>query len=172
MTRRHADPLPALDMAGPEAERLSPSHGALPAGALWTPAERTWVLGLDALGFILVLVGAYGAGGTRDLGSQTPWITVAMAGGGLPVIVHSVGYQLARARIRAASAVILGRVASRPARPVRLAAAPGDQVLVAGPRMRLYHRSDCPFVADKTTRPSSRSGHEAAGLAPCAVCRP
>ena len=169
---RQADPLPALEVPAPEPGELSISYGTPPRGGLWTANERKWLVALDGLGLILVLVGAYGTGGTRNLGSQTPWITVAIAGCGLPIIVHSVGYQLARARILAAAATIVSRVAFRPDRAAPGVAAAGDQVLVAGPQMRLYHRSDCPFVAAKAALPSSRAGHEAAGLGPCAVCLP
>jgi hypothetical protein len=174
MTRRLAEPLPATEEAAAAERRpaRAPSD-ALPTGGLWTTAERRCILGVDALGLALVLAGAWDASGTRELTSQAPGVTLAVAGCGLALVGHSFAYRRARGRVRAALAVIVGRRTSRRGTPAPVvASADGSTVLVAGPGMGLYHGSHCPFVADKATNQDSRSGHEAAGLKPCAVCLP
>jgi hypothetical protein len=45
-------------------------------------------------------------------------------------------------------------------------------LLVSGPRMTHYHRSDCLLMAGKEVHVADRRGHERAGLEPCEVCEP
>jgi hypothetical protein len=137
----------------------------------WPRAHRCRVVVFNAVGLGLIVSGWYRGGGTGDVPTQLAWLNVALAG----VVIAGIGDMLWLLRGR--REVILARSMFLPYRDDRRRSEPvttngHEAPLVSGPRMTLYHRSDCILMQGKEPHMASRVRHESAGLGRCEVCEP
>jgi hypothetical protein len=129
-----------------------------------------------AIGFALVCVGSYAAGGEAKPSDQMPWLGVSIVGLMFAGFTNGLWFADARRRLSRERIKTIGPGKPRP-RYARVAAAlvgpaaPSENP-VTHDRSTLYHRPDCELVLGRTTRPAPRAVHEANGRGPCEVCEP
>lgn len=160
LRRRHLDP--ALLM---ERERST-------ASAPWRSDDVAQVLIANAIGAVLVAVGAWVAHRQDTPGQQLGWINLSLAGLAVAGVMN--GLWLSRSR-RALRAAIRNLWPSEPAETWDSAAVnrPGSGELVSAPGTERYHRASCPLVAGRPeVIARSRGEHDRAGLRACEVCSP
>ena len=138
---------------------------------------------LMPLGVVLVIIGWYGAAHTSRLFEEIPYL---ISGGLLGIVLSTIGaalyfgYWLTRivagerqivdvlARVEAkldGAAVETNGGASSAA-----AASPGT--FVATPTGSMFHRPDCPVVADRPDKELRTIKLPASGMSPCKLCAP
>jgi hypothetical protein len=157
-------------------------HGmAVARTVLWTRLDRARTAMLLLLGVVLWVVGWYNASDELDVDNQIAPLNLSVAG----TLIAGVGFVLwflaGRRAVGARRRVIVERrrslVLSVEGRPSRrdqsLAPRAASPVLVAGPTLRRFHRSDCPLALGRTDwAEAGRSEHTAAGRVACGVCLP
>ena len=129
--------------------------------------------GLVAVGWVLMVVGWWGAAGRLRVEDQIGWVLLSVAGttavGLVTLLLVLAGRRAIELRLR----TVLTRAEQdhrpEPAQRVLLEAA---GALVAADGMARYHRPTCRLASGKPVRRSERSAHEAAGRRACGVCRP
>ncbi len=134
--------------------------------ALWSRRDAEWLVGLLAVGGVLVGLSWFFAAGRPDAGDQLVFVSLALVG----VVVGSaavVGW-LVRGRrfLSARRGLLLGTA------PPEAATAARAEELVAGPGGRWFHRADCLLVDGRGWTASPRREHESAGRLACPGCRP
>lgn len=171
----------ALTASPPAADRLDPSRltGVTSRTFLpWSNDAALRIILANAAALGLVITSWYLTSGETDLGTQTNWLKLGIAG----LVASGVanGLWLLRGR----RAVGLARVAllaefENGAIEVPLPHAAGSQVLVAGShvlvagdRMTRFHTVSCDLVTGKVVTAADRTDHIAAGRRPCELCRP
>lgn len=137
----------------------------------WPRAHWWRLAGFNVVGLALIVSGWYRGSGTGQVSTQLAWLNVALAG----VVVAGVGDMLWLLRGR--RGVALAQLLVLPHRDgqSRSAVSPTnghESALVSGPRMTLYHRSDCILIHGKDVHKAGRLRHESAGLGRCEVCEP
>jgi hypothetical protein len=153
------------------------SADAVPSGTsrLWSPRTAVTVAGVGTAGVVAMIVAWSATARTIRVERQVDWIPLGVAGAAALTLAMVAWVLSGR---RAVAVRLAGLATLRPTAPApsgAAASAPvaaGDGSLVAAERMVRYHRSSCPLVAAKPTRPASRSAHEAAGRRPCGMCEP
>ena len=136
----------------------------------WSRADAIRSGALALAGATVVVAGWYQAS-DRSMPSQQAGPAVVGVAGGLLAIAALVTWVAAgRRAIQRRTHHLLGEGTT--GREVLVTAIAESADLVAGPRLRRYHRADCPLAAGKGWRARPRSAHTRAGRLPCGVCRP
>lgn len=148
-------------------------HPGLCSFGPWPRSHWGWLAVFNVVGLLLIIVTWYRTSGTGSIPNQLGWVNLGLGG----LVVAGVGNALWLLRGR--RGVALARLVVVPdahiAVPVAELAKTNGQdevLLVSGPRMSLYHRSDCLLMAGKEGHIASRPEHERAGLRRCEVCEP
>ncbi|MBV9284976.1 MAG: hypothetical protein JO176_10185 [Acidimicrobiia bacterium] len=142
---------------------------------------------LMPLGVILVFIGWYGAAHTTRLFEEIPYL---ISGGLLGIVLSAIGaalyfgYWLTRLVAGERQTIeLLARIEAKldgaaiegnGARPSGGAAASGaaNGTFVATPTGSMFHRPDCPVVADRPQSELRTVKLPATGMAPCKLCGP
>ena len=152
-----------------------------PATPVLARAVREWSgWFVVAAGAVLCVLGWYGISGVSVAEQQLPYLASATIPGAALIVAGSVliasrparRTEQADARIEALYALLVADGAPDEALPPHRA--PEDaQTLLAVPGGTLYHRRDCPLVADKPTAEVVDAAAVAGrSLTPCPVCEP
>jgi hypothetical protein len=148
-----------------------------PAGP-WGADQRLvlalgWVLGVGT-----VALGWWGASGEAVVANQIPWLAVGALGvmiaGALNTAWLLAGRRAVGVRCRDSIAAPEGDEIPVTV-DLRAVAGVDDAAgvsLVAGRRMRYFHRSGCPLARGKAVTAAERNEHVKQGRKPCEVCRP
>jgi hypothetical protein len=147
--------------------------GANPARTLagpWREAQLRVVCGAQLLAVAAVVVAAAGSAYTASFDEQTNWLTLAVAGLALAVVVSASWLLHGRRRLVRRRAGLTTSIAVKFDRPVTQPDV--DLAPVASPQMNHYHRENCQLVRGKSVEPASVIEHHHAQRTPCAVCRP
>ena len=138
----------------------------------WSPRDLRRVGAGNALGFLLIAVGWGGASGETTLRSQSRCAVLSLIGLVVAGAANAAFLRRGRRALTFGTRRFVVREAPVPMPvPAPAGSAPGD-VLVAGPGLTLFHRSECRLVTGKPVRAEQRSAHEEAGREPCEVCWP
>jgi hypothetical protein len=136
----------------------------------WRTAQLRVVCLAQLLAVAVMVIATAGSSHTASFDVQTKWLTLAVAGLALAVVVSAAWLMLGRRRVVRRRAHLSNTVAAAFDRP---AAGPGAaRAPVATPQMSHYHRENCQLVRGKDARPASVIEHHRAQRTPCAVCRP
>ncbi len=153
------------------------------AGAV--PVDRWLAIAggvLMPLGVVLVLIGWYGAAHTSRLFEEVPYL---ISGGLLGIVLSTIGAALYfgywLTRIVASQRDIVETLARMDAKldgagngavAESQAATPAAGRLVATPTGTMFHRPDCPVVADRPRDELRTVTLPARGMSPCKLCAP
>jgi hypothetical protein len=157
----------------------------LPATPALTRAVREWSgWFVVAAGAVLCVLGWYGVSGESVAEQQLPYLASATIPGAALIVAGSVliasrparRTEQADARIETLYALLVADGATDGAAtgaPAPQKAPDDSQTLLAVPGGTLYHRRDCPLVADKPTAEAVDAPAVAErSLTPCPVCEP
>jgi hypothetical protein len=133
---------------------------------LWSRRDAGKLGVLLAVGGIVVVASWFFAAGRPDAGDQLVFVSLALVGTliGMGAVV---GWIVRGRRIISARRSLL--LGTAPPAPAEAASA---LELVAGPRGKWFHRSDCLLVDGRNWNASPRAAHESAGRLACPGCRP
>jgi len=167
-------------------EDLAKGLARLRRRASMLPTDRWLAIAggaLMPLGVALVIIGWYGAAHTSRLFEEIPYL---ISGGLLGIVLSTIGaalyfgYWLTRIVAGQRQMVdVLARMEARleaagleggTAAPGVAADRPGG--LVATPTGTMFHRPECPVVADRPGRELRPVTLPAAGMSPCKLCAP
>lgn len=136
----------------------------------WRTAQVRVVCLAQLLAVAVVLIATAGSSHTASFDVQTRWLTLAVVGLALAVMVSAAWLLLGRRHVVRRRARLSRAVAMAFDRPT---AEPGAALApVATDQMSHYHRDVCQLVRGKDARPASVIEHHRAQRTPCAVCRP
>jgi len=136
----------------------------------WRETQVRVVCAAQLLAVAAVLIATAGSAHTASFDEQTNWLTVAVAGLALAVVVSAAWLLHGRRRLVRRRAGLTTSIAVAFDRP---AAGPGVHLApVATAQMSHYHRETCQLVRGKGAEPASVIEHRRAQRTPCAVCRP
>ncbi|MEY9860838.1 hypothetical protein ABH935_006475 [Catenulispora sp. GAS73] len=157
-----------------------PHFPATPQTSTLTRAVREWSGWLIvAAGAVLCVLGWYGVSGESVIEQQLPYLAsatipgAAMIVAGATLIASRPSHRTAGAdqRIETLYALLVADPTEPATTPRKQPAAP--EALLAVPGGTLYHRRDCPLVADKpTAEPIDTAAIIERSLTPCPVCEP
>jgi hypothetical protein len=186
----------AQESVGPYVEDADLARGLarLRRRTAMVPTERWLAVAggvLMPLGVVLVLVGWYGASHTTRLFEEIPYL---ISGGMLGIVLSAIGaalyfgYWLTRLVAGDRQIVeVLSRIEARldaserdggggtvgGARPGGAAGAAGaGATFVATRTGTMFHRPECPVVADRPEKELRRITLPVSGMAPCKLCAP
>ncbi|MGW7275325.1 hypothetical protein ACWGH5_32980 [Streptomyces sp. NPDC054864] len=130
-----------------------------------------------AAGAVLCVVGWYGTSGERFAERQLPYLASCTVPGAALIVAGAVLYAHGRSTLATARVEELYELlvtAGSPADPTeRAATVPTSGDLLMIPGGTLWHRADCPLVADKPEAVPADTHILATGdLRPCPICEP
>ena len=155
-----------------------------PATPALTRAVREWSgWFVVAAGAVLCVLGWYGVSGESVAEQQLPYLASATIPGAALIVAGAVliaarparRTEQADARIETLYALLVadGATADETPVPHKQRTSDDEQMLLAVPGGTLYHRRDCPLVADKPTAEVVDAAAVAErSLVPCPVCEP
>jgi hypothetical protein len=140
----------------------------------WTGGEIAQTVILQAVAVGLVMVGWYGASGSTTPRSQLSWVCLGLLGvvicGAANAITIASGRRSLRQRQHTALVTFDGALASLVPRGAR---AERDELRVASPASRLYHRPGCPLIVGRDGVVAiATAEHADGGRQPCGWCEP
>lgn len=143
----------------------------------WGADQRVVLTFGWALGVAMVALGWWGASAEEVVATQMPWMALGALGvliaGGLNAVWLLAGRRAVGLRCRAS--ILAPGVEEVPTLDLRAVNGVDDSAganLVAGTRMRYFHRSGCTLARTKAVTAAERSEHVQQGRKPCEVCRP
>lgn len=146
--------------------------------APWATHDLVRLIAFVATGAVGCAVAWTGASAHAALRDQTGWIVLGVAAFGVAVVGQSLWLRQGRRAVAAHATRVLGEAAAlapegwRAATVQAAAVAAEAELLVAAEGLRRFHRSDCLIAGGRGWSPLPRRTHEAAGRAPCGICRP
>ena len=164
----------------PEPPEPPEPHPALSPAAL-IRAAREWAgWFVVAAGAVLCVLGWYGVSGESVIEQQLPYLASATIPGAALIVAGAMliasrpphRTEQADRRIETLYTLLVADPTETDPSPTH--SHPDDpQALLAVPGGTLYHRRDCPLVADKpTAEPIDAATAAERGLTPCPVCEP
>jgi hypothetical protein len=111
----------------------------------------------------LFAVGYAAAAGRRTLDGQVNWVVLSVVGVGMAFAAQATWLLRGRRAVVGYRYQLLGEAPPQALSPVRTQLA-SSRALVAGERLRWYHRSDCPVAVQSEWATATRL--------PCGICRP
>jgi hypothetical protein len=140
---------------------------------------------LMPLGVVLVIVGWYGASHTTRLFEEIPYL---ISGGLLGIVLSTIGAalyfgywltrivagerQIVEVLARVEAKIDAGPVESNGSGAGASTAAASAGAFVATRTGSMFHRPDCPVVADRADKELRRVKLPATGMSPCKLCAP
>jgi len=137
----------------------------------WRRSDLLGLVVAVAVGASLLAAGYGAAAGRRTLDGQVNWVILSVVGLAVAFAAQATWLLRGRRAVVGYRYQLLGEAPLQALSPVRTQLA-SSRALVAGDRLRWYHRSDCPVVVQSHWSTATRHAHEAAGRLPCGICRP
>jgi hypothetical protein len=134
----------------------------------WSNQDVARLLGGNALGLLLVLIGWYQASGASVERTQLAWVELGIAGVIIAGLVDATWLLRGRSAIHTAVDVVIGPVVHAERAHAVRPSADTRPSLVWVPNTSRYHRPDCPLTAGKETRAADPAQQRR--LAACEVC--
>ncbi|GAA0616508.1 hypothetical protein GCM10009547_18220 [Sporichthya brevicatena] len=136
---------------------------AAPVGGLWARTDLALVVGANAVGLVLIVVGWLGSSDALTLNAGVDWLKVGIVGVIFAGVCNGLFLLRGRRAVGLARRAVLGVPRDR-----RAVVVEDEVALVARPGSRRVHRPTCPMVAGKPVEAVAAVGD----LTPCELCRP
>ncbi|ATL26666.1 hypothetical protein [Streptomyces formicae] len=159
--------------------RTDPTAGAPRQGRLRGVRPELWAaFAALAAGAVLCVIGWYGVSGERFAERQLPYLASCTVPGAALIIAGTVllahgRSTLAAARVEELYGLLVATEATAPLSPGSPQTVATSDDLLMVPGGTLWHRADCPLVADKPEAVPADATILARGdLGPCPICEP